>query len=121
MLPIVNAIASIAGTWLQGKQEKAKAKQQLEVAKVQAQVKRVEQDGSWEEKAMDASDNSWKDEAWTTCFIALIFACFVPALQPYISEGFKFLREDCPDWLSYGILASIAASFGLKSIAKLKK
>ena len=121
MLPIVNAIASIAGTWLQGKQEKAKAKQQLEVAKVQAQVKRVEQDGSWEEKAMDASDNSWKDEAWTICFIALIFACFVPALQPYISEGFKFLREDCPDWLSYGILASIAASFGLKSIAKLKK
>jgi hypothetical protein len=118
---LIGPIASIAGTWLQGKQEKAKAKQQLEVAKVQAQVKRVEQDGSWEEKAMDASDNSWKDEAWTICFIALIFACFVPALQPYISEGFKFLREDCPEWLSYGILASIAASFGLKSIAKLKK
>jgi len=121
MLPIISAVASLAGTWLEGKQEKAKLIQTLEVAKVQAQVKRVEQDGSWEEKAIDASDNSWKDEAWTICFIALIFACFVPALQPYISEGFKFLREDCPEWLSYGILASIAASFGLKSIAKIKK
>ena len=93
---------------------------QREVAKVNAQVKKVEQDGSWEEKAMSASDSSWKDEAWTVCFIALIFACFIPQLQPFISDGFKFLREDCPDWLSYGILASIAASFGLKSIAKLK-
>ena len=121
MIQLLGPIANIASTWLEGRQEKAKAKQKLEVAKVEAQVKRVEQDGSWEEKAMDASDNSWKDEAWTICFIALIFACFVPALQPYISEGFKFLREDCPEWLSYGILASIAASFGLKSIAKLKK
>ena len=111
MLQLLGPIANIATTWLEGKKEKAKAKQQLEVAKVQAQV----------EKAIDASDNSWKDEAWTITFILLIVACFIPALQPYISDGFKFLREDCPDWLSYGILASIAASFGLKSIAKLKK
>ena len=69
---------------------------------------------------MSASSASWKDEAWTLTFIALIFACFVPALQPYISEGFRFLREDCPEWLTYGILASIAASFGLKSITKMK-
>ena len=121
MLPILNAVAGLAGTWLEGRQEKSKMKQKLEVAKVQAQVKRVEQEGSWDEKAMDASDNSWKDEAWTITFIILIIACFIPALQPYISDGFKFLREDCPEWLSYGILASIAASFGLKSITKLKK
>lgn len=120
MLPILNIVGTLASTWLEGRQEKAKAKQQLEVAKVQAQVKRVEKDGNWDEKAMDASDNSWKDEAWTICFISLIFACFIPALQPYISDGFRFLREDCPDWLSYGILASIAASFGLKSISKMK-
>tara|TARA_X000000368_G_scaffold158147_1_gene124598 strand:- start:1213 stop:1581 length:369 start_codon:yes stop_codon:yes gene_type:complete len=120
MMPLISAVSSIASTWLEGRQKKAVAKQKLEVAKVNAQVKKVEQDGSWEEKAMSASDSSWKDEAWTVCFIALIFACFIPQLQPFISDGFKFLREDCPDWLSYGILASIAASFGLKSIAKLK-
>ena len=58
---------------------------------------------------------------FTVLFIGLIIACFVPSLQPYISDGFRFLREDCPDWLSYGILASIAASFGLKSIGKFRK
>ena len=55
---------------------------------------------------MSASQDSWKDETWTLTFIALIFACFIPALQPYIADGFKFLREDCPEWLTYGILAS---------------
>ena len=120
MLPILNIVGSLAGTWLEGRQEKSKAKQKLAITKIEAQAKRFEQDGNWDEKAMDASDNSWKDEAWTVCFILLILACFIPALQPYISDGFRFLREDCPDWLSYGILASIAASFGLKSISKIK-
>ena len=77
MIQLLGPIANIASTWLQGKQEKAKAKQQLEVAKVQAQVKRGEQDGSWEEKAMDASDNSWKDEAWTILFIIIIYPIII--------------------------------------------
>ena len=77
MIQLLGPIANIATTWLQGKQEKAKAKQQLEVAKVQAQVKRVEQEGSCDEKAMDASDNSWKDEAWTITFIILCINIFL--------------------------------------------
>ena len=118
---LIGPISDIAGQWLNNRQEKAVAKQKLAVARIEAQVKKVEQTGDWEELAMKASDQSWKDEAWTICFILLIFACFVPALQPYIADGFRFLREDCPSWLSYGILASIGASFGLKSIAQMKK
>jgi hypothetical protein len=101
--------------------EKSKAKQALAVAKIEAQTKKVQSDANWEEKAMDASADSIKDELWTILFIGLIVACFVPQAQPYIADGFRFLREDCPDWLSYGILASIGASFGLKSIGKLRK
>lgn len=117
---LLGPIANVAGKWMEGRQKKAELKAKLEEAKVNAKVRKIEQDGDWEEKAMSASSDSWKDEAWTLTFIALIFACFVPALQPYISEGFRFLREDCPEWLTYGILASIAASFGLKSITKIK-
>ncbi len=117
---LIGPISSLAGSWLENKQVQSQAKQKLAVAKIEAQVKKVETTGDWEELAMKASDQSWKDEAWTICFILLIFACFVPALQPYISDGFRFLREDCPDWLSYGILASIGASFGLKSISQIK-
>ena len=118
---LIGPIAELAGGYLNGKKEKAVAKQKLEVAKIEAQVTKVQQDGNWEETAMKASDNSWKDELWTVFFVLLIAACFVPAAQPFIEDGFRFLREDCPDWLSWGILASIGASFGLKSIGQFKK
>jgi hypothetical protein len=96
---LIGPIAELAGGFIKNKQETVQAKQ----------------------TAMKASDNSWKDELWTVFFVLLIAACFVPAAQPYIEDGFRFLREDCPDWLSWGILASIGASFGLKSIGQFKK
>ncbi len=117
---LISPIANVAGKWIEGRQKKAELKARIEEAKANAVVKKIEQEGSWEEKAMSASADSYKDEAWTITFIGIIIACFVPALQPYIEDGFRFLREDCPEWLTYGILASIAASFGLKSIGKLK-
>jgi uncharacterized membrane protein YraQ (UPF0718 family) len=118
---LIPAVTQLASGFLENRKEKAAAKQKLEVAKIEAQVAKVQSDAGWEESAIKASDNSWKDELWTVFFVLLIGACFVPALQPYIENGFRFLREDCPDWLSWGILASIAASFGLKSIGQFKK
>tara|TARA_X000001316_G_C917137_1_gene31373 strand:+ start:667 stop:1038 length:372 start_codon:yes stop_codon:yes gene_type:complete len=117
---IFSGITNLAGTWLKGKQEKAQLKTKIELTKLKSIEKKIEQDGNWEELQANASADSWKDELWTVCFVIIIFACFVPALQPYIENGFKFLREDCPEWLSWGILASIGASFGLKSISKFK-
>ena len=118
---LIAPVANLVGTYIKGKQEKAKLKTQVELTKLQATKKKIEKDGMWEEKAMSASDNSWKDEAWTLTFIAIILASFIPALQPYMQQGFVFLKNDCPDWVSYGILASIAGSFGLKGIAKIRK
>jgi hypothetical protein len=120
-LNFITPLASLAGQWMNNRAEKSKAKQALAVAKIEAQTKKVQTDANWEEKAMDASADSIKDELWTILFIGLIVACFVPQAQPYIADGFRFLREDCPEWLSYGILASIGASFGLKSIGKIRK
>ena len=108
------------GQWLANRKEKSVAKQKLAVAKIEAQVKKVEQDGDWEEIAMKASDNSLKDEAWTAAFIVLILACMIPAAQPFSKRRFVVFKEDCPEWLSWGILASIGASFGLKSIGQFK-
>ena len=117
---LIGPIANVAGKWMEGRQKKAELKARIEEAKTNAVVKKIEQDGAWEEKAMSASQDSLKDEMWTVLFICLIIACFIPDAQPYIEAGFRFLREDCPEWLTYGILASIAASFGLKSITKFK-
>jgi len=118
---IIGPVASLAKTWIEGKQKKAQLKSQVELTKLEATKTKIEKDGNWDESAMRASDNSWKDEAWTLTFIFILFASFFPALQPYMQQGFLFLKNDCPDWISYGMLASIAGSFGLKGIAKIRK
>ena len=118
---ILGPVAKLASTWIEGRQKKAELKSKVELTKLEATKTRIEKEGTWDEKQADAAADSWKDEAWTLASISIIFASFVPSLQPYMKEGFIFLKNDCPDWLSWGILASIAGSFGLKSIAKFKK
>ena len=118
---LIGPIADLAGGYLNNKKEQSVAKQKLAVAKIEAQVTKVQQDGDWEEAAMKATDSSWKDEAWTIAFILLIAGCMWPDAQPYIKQGFIVLKEDCPEFISWGILASIGASFGLKSIGAFKK
>ena len=71
---LIAPVANLVGTYIKGKQEKAKLKTQVELTKLQATKKQIEADGTWEDKAMSASDNSWKDEAWTLTFIGIIFA-----------------------------------------------
>ena len=71
---------------------------------------------------MDASKNSWKDELWTIVFVAILIANFIPlwGIQEYMAKGFENL-EKCPEWVTYGMYASIAASFGLRSFTKLRR
>lgn len=117
---ILAPLAKLAGTYMEGRQKKAQAKADLEVAKLEAKAEAARKDASWEDAALQSADNSWKDEAWTLCFIAIILASFIPPLQPYMQAGFDFLRT-APDWIQWGILASIAASFGIKSISQFKR
>ena len=117
---LIGPLANLGSTFLKNRAEQAAAKQKLKVAKIEAQTKRVEQDGAWELEQARASQDSWKDELWTIFFVLLLSACFYPPAQPYIEDGFRFLREDLPEWLSWSIMASIAASFGLKSIGWIK-
>ena len=79
---LLPAVTQLASGWLDGRKEKAVAKQKLAVAKIEAQVTKVQSDATWEEKAIDSSVNSLKDEAWTICFIVIIAAAMVPDLQP---------------------------------------
>ena len=116
----IGPLTNLAGTWLNNRAQKAQIKQRIQVAKLEAKVKKIETDGDWEIEQAKASQDSWKDELWTVFFVILLSACFYPPAQPYIEDGFRFLREDLPEWLSWSIMASIAASFGLKSIGKIR-
>ena len=74
----------------------------------------------WQAFMADASAHSWKDEAWTICFIIILGMCFVPALQVYVAQGFAIL-DNTPQWFQWACLASIGASFGLRGFDKFQQ
>ena len=121
---IFSGVSKIATQYLDNKSKQSVAKNNLKIAQIDAKVavqkKIAEGDVAWETAQAKASDDSWKDELWTCVFVLIIFASFVEPWQPVMAKGFEFLKT-APDFIQYGILASIAASFGLKSIGKFKK
>ena len=75
-------------------------KQRVKEAEISAKEKSIASTDSWELEAMKASSLSWKDELWTVLFVAIIAACFVPFMQPYVVTGFLAL-DQTPSWFQY--------------------
>jgi hypothetical protein len=121
---LIPAIAELAGGWLKGKADEKAALSRVKVAKAEAEAEVMKvaatHEAGWEKIMAEASKDSWKDEAWTILFIAIIAMCFIPPLQQYVNRGFEVLSTT-PDWFQWAMYASIAASFGLRGIKGLKK
>jgi len=124
MQSLIGPIASLAGSWMESKVEKQKAKSAVARAKAEAEAEVMKvaatHEAGWEKIMAQASNDSWKDEAWTILFIAIIAMCFIPPLQPYVEQGFDAL-EKTPEWFQWAMYASIAASFGVRGIKGFKK
>ena len=67
-----------------------------------------------EKSLTEQMGGSWKDEAWTIFFIAVLACCFLPFTQDAVQKGFIFLDESTPDWFAHCIYISISASFGYR-------
>jgi hypothetical protein len=121
---LISPIASLAGSWMESKVEQTKAKGRVAQAKAEAEAEVMKvaatHEAGWEKIMAQASDNSWKDEAWTILFIVIIAMCFIPFTQPYVERGFASLSAT-PDWFQYAVYASIAASFGLRGLKGVRK
>jgi len=110
---IIGAVGGLATSWLDGKTAIQKSKAELALKKATSET-------DWEQSAIDASNNSWKDELWTLCFVALLLANFIPSLQPTMEQGFANL-EATPTFIQWGMYASIAASFGIRTVKGFMK
>ena len=121
---LIGPIASLAGSWMESKVEQTKAKGKVAQAKAEAEAEVMKvaatHEAGWEKIMAQASHDSWKDEAWTVLFIVIIAMCFIPPLQPYVDRGFEVL-ESTPDWFQYAMYASIAASFGLRTLKGMRR
>ncbi len=114
----IGPIANLAGTWLQGKVDKSKADSDVKVARAKAEAKVYETEATSqmlnEKKLTDQMGDSWKDEAWSLWFIAVLTACFLPWTQEYVKEGFIFLDEHTPTWFHNMLYIVIGSSFGYR-------
>ena len=124
MLGFLGPIANLANTFEEGRVEKTKAQAKAKIARAEAEAEVMKvaatHEAGWEKIMAEASKDSWKDEAWTILFIVIIALSFIPWCRPYISEGFAAL-ETAPDWFTYAMYASIAASFGVRGIKGFRK
>ena len=115
---IIGPISSLAGTWLEGRVNKAKAETEVKVAKARAEAKVYETSATSEmlnEQALTAQmGDSFKDELWSILFAGILLACFLPWTQPYVKDGFIFLDQHCPTWFSNMLYIIIASAFGMR-------
>lgn len=96
------------------------AKTAVKLTEAEIKKKQLTGEIDWEQSAIEASKESWKDELWTVVFVAILVANFIPSLQDSMARGFANL-EETPLWVQWGMYASIAASFGIRTMKGLKK
>ena len=110
---IVSAIGGLATSYIDGKTAVQKANAEIKLKQATGEI-------NWEQSAIEASKDSWKDELWTIVFVLILAANFVPSFQDTMARGFANL-ETTPLWVQWGMYASIAASFGIRTMKGLKK
>ena len=117
LTPFLSVIAEAGISWVKARSAE---RQSLSKARSQRVLMAAKTEASWAEYMAHASASGWKDEAWTLCFIAIIAACFIPATQPYVLQGFEML-DKTPPWFQWAVLASIGASFGLRGFDRFQR
>lgn len=110
---ILSSVTGLATSWLD-----AKAQQKL----LDTEIKKKQLTGEidWEIEAIRSSQNSLKDELWTLVFVGILAANFIPSMQDVMARGLANL-ETTPLWIQWGMYASIASSFGIRTMRGLKK
>jgi hypothetical protein len=96
------------------------AKTAVKITEAEIKKKQVTGEIDWEQSGIEASKDSYKDEAWTIVFILVLAGNFIPSFQDTMARGFANL-ETTPLWVQWGMYASIAASFGIRTMKGLTK
>jgi hypothetical protein len=118
---LISPIASLAGTWLEGKVETKKAETASKVATAKAEAiimeKKATGEIDWDLEIAKSKANSWADEWLVILFSIPLILAFVPGMEEVVANGFAQL-EAMPQWYQYSLGVIVAASFGVRSATK---
>ena len=118
---LISPIASLAGTWLEGKVETKKAETASKVVTAKAEAiimeKKATGEIDWDLEIAKSKANSWADEWLVILFSIPLILAFVPGMEEVVANGFAQL-EAMPQWYQYSLGVIVAASFGVRSATK---
>ena len=78
---IIGAVGGLATSYLDGKTAIQKANAEIKLKQATGEM-------DWEQSAIEASKDSWKDELWTIVFVAILCANFIPTIIFGVLTGF---------------------------------
>ena len=111
MISILTSLAGLATSVIDSK---------TQVKLTEAEIKRKQLTGEidWDIAAIQATQNSWKDEWITLLFsIPLILAFCGDWGNQIVQAGFTSL-EGMPKWYQYSLGGIVSASIGMRSVSK---
>jgi hypothetical protein len=103
----VTAVSELGKMWLSSKQKKHEAKMAYMNRVVQGQA-------DYNSLAQTGMAASWKDEFLVIWFTLVMSLNFWPSAQPFMKDGWIFMKASTPDWFSYCFVGIVVATFGLK-------
>ena len=108
---LLGAVGNLASTYLDGKVAVQKANAEIKVKQATGEI-------DWDLAAIQATQNSWKDEWITLLFsIPLILAFCGDWGNDIVQRGFMAL-ESMPIWYQYSLGGIVSASIGIRSVSK---
>lgn len=113
MVQLISILGNLASGYLASKQEE---KQAIHERRLQE----IKNGAEWDTTQAANAQASWKDEWFTILFSIPLVLAFIPDFVPHIMKGFEVL-ENMPDWYKAFLGASVAASFGIKSLSQWRK
>lgn len=111
--PVIKVAGQLGSMWMQGKQQKHAAKMAHLGQVVQGKI-------DYNTAAQKGMAASIKDEILTIWFITIMTMNFIPSMQPYMEEGWRFMKANTPDWFAFCFIGIVVATFGLKGWAGIK-
>ena len=111
--PVVGAVKELGSMWMRGKQAKHEAKMAHLGRVVQGEI-------DYNSLAQQGMAASLKDEIICYWFLAIMTCNFIPSMQPYMENGWKFMNANTPPWFAYCFIGIVVATFGLKGWAGWK-
>jgi hypothetical protein len=129
---LLGPVAELGKTWMQGKQDAAKAKAEatligiraeaeVKAAKALSATKMAEsgqsQDYDLDRIAMQQMEKSWKDELILIIFLAPMVMAFIPGMDGYALAGFAVIAK-MPEWYQYTLIGMIVVIYGMRGMVK---